>query len=150
MLGAERTALWRHYDQLTSGHALTDIVVGITFQVHVQATGIPHTETLTRSTLEAIGNRRTDHALVAMHLGDLARDACANGAIAIGQPHLKLTTGAPIDTGTRHFDHLLGGLALVKRRIARLHAELRLIGRHVLAEQQRLQVKILLLACAAW
>src|SRR3546814_4489935 len=68
------TGLGRNDDQFAAGHALAHVVVGIAFQVHIQATGVPDAETLACGALETEGDRRLGHALVAVLAGDFAGD----------------------------------------------------------------------------
>src|SRR5690606_10203547 len=67
LLTLERTARWRNDNQLAAGHALAHIVVGITFQVQMQTTRVPHPEALPGSALEAEADRRLRHDLVTMY-----------------------------------------------------------------------------------
>src|SRR3989338_4488131 len=132
-------------EQLAAGHALADVVVGVAFQVQVQTTGVPHTEALARSALEAEGDRRLGHALVAMFAGDFAGDTGTNGTVAVADFQIKLGTAGSIDRRLGQLDHLLGQQAFVERRVALNQAELRLVGRNVVAAEQRRQVQMTLL-----
>ena len=51
---------------LTAGHALADIVVGVTLEVHVETAGIPDTKTLAGSSGQVQCNRVVVHAVVAV------------------------------------------------------------------------------------
>src|SRR5690606_20881645 len=77
ILRAEDAVLRRRDHQLAAGHALAHVIVGIAFQVEVEATGIPDTEALPGSALETEGDGCVLHALVAMHAGDFAGHAAA-------------------------------------------------------------------------
>ena len=146
LLGLERAAGRRGDHQLAAGHALADVVVGVAFQVQVQAAGVPDAEALPRRALEAEGNRRVLHALVAVLLGDLAGHARTDGAVAVADVQFELATGLAGDGGLGQLDHLLGQQALVERRVLLDFAELRLVGRDVIAAEQRGQVQVALLA----
>src|SRR5690606_18753597 len=89
---AEGTARRRSDDQLAAGHALADVVVGVPFQVHVQSAHVPYTEALSGSALEAEGDGRGSHALVAVTPGDLAGYPGTDRTVAIGQGHLEVAT----------------------------------------------------------
>lgn len=93
VLGFERAAGWRHDGDLATGHAFADVVVGIALQVQVQATGVPYAEALAGSTLEAEGDRVGGHALVAVQLGDFARDTGTDGTVAVADVEVELATG---------------------------------------------------------
>src|SRR5690606_33530261 len=118
LLSLQRAAGRRHDDQLAAGHAFADVVVGVAFQAQVQATGVPHAEALAGGALEAEGDRRVLHALVAVLLGDLAGNPRADGAVAVADVQLELAAGLAGDGLAGHLDHLLGQLALVERRVA--------------------------------
>src|SRR5690606_4987422 len=82
ILCLERAAGRRGDHQLAAGHALADVVVGITLQAQMQTTGVPHAEALARRALEAEGDRRILHALIAVAPGDLAGDPRTDRAVA--------------------------------------------------------------------
>src|SRR5690606_18580166 len=83
ILRAEDAVLRRRDHQLAAGHALAHVIVGIAFQIEVEATGIPDTEALPSSALETEGDGCVLHALVAMHASDLTGHATADGAVAV-------------------------------------------------------------------
>src|SRR5204862_8296230 len=64
-------------------HALADVVVGIAFQVQVEAAGVPDPEALPGVAAAAHAERRILHAVVAPAPRDLTRDARADGAVEV-------------------------------------------------------------------
>src|SRR5450830_1012862 len=138
-------AFRRNDHQLAAGHALAYVVAGVTFQVHVQATGVPHTEALTRRPFEAEGDRRLGHALVAVTTGDFTGNPRADGTVAVADIQGEVRAAQVVDRRQGHLDHLLGQQALVEGRVALDLAELRLVRRDVIAAQQRRQVQVVLL-----
>src|SRR5690606_21416842 len=94
-------------------------VVGIAFQVQVQAAGVPHAEALPRGALEAEGDGRVDHALVAVAAGDLAGHARTDGTVAVADIHFELAAQLVGDGHAGTLDHLLGQQARVKGRRVR-------------------------------
>ncbi len=144
VLTGEARALRRPDHQLAAGHTLADIVVGVTLQVQVQAAGVPDAEALPGRALHVHGDRSVAHALIAMALGDLAGQACADRAVGVGHVEVVLAPGLALDRLEHLRDHLLGQLALVERLVLRLLAEARLVGQ-VAAGQQAVQVQVLLL-----
>src|SRR5690606_38997089 len=138
---AEGTARRRSDDQLAAGHALADIVVGVPFQVHVQSAHVPYPEALSGSALEAEGDWRGSHALVAVTPGDLAGYPGTDRTVAIGEGHLEVATVQTFDCRHGHFHHALGGQPLVEGLVALDLAVLRPVGRYQVAVQQRAQVQ---------
>ena len=55
--------------QLAAGHALADVVVGVAFEVQVQAAGIPHAEALAGGAGQVQRDGRVGHAVVAVRRG---------------------------------------------------------------------------------
>ena len=72
-MGIEFAFARRIDNQLTAGHAFTHVIVGVAFDVHVQATGIPDTEALTRGTFKGNGDWHFFHIVVAVMFGDFTR-----------------------------------------------------------------------------
>src|SRR5690606_206825 len=83
ILRFEGAARRRHDDEFAARHALADVVVGFTGQMHVQATGIPHAPALADGTGQTQVDGRIDHALVAVAFGDLAGQTRTNGAVVV-------------------------------------------------------------------
>ena len=126
----EITRAGRTEDQFAAGHALADVIVGITLQVHMQAAGIPDAETLPCRTPEPDDQRRLLHAGVAVTTRDFARYPCTDRTVRIMYPVFILPRHAFVDRGQHVIDHLLGELSLVKRHIPLQRAPVRLVCRH--------------------
>src|SRR6185369_3922856 len=122
--------------QLASRHALADVVVGIAFEVHVQAAGIPHAEALPNVAGESHDERRVFHAVVAPLARDLAGEPGADGAVEVAHVVAPLAAFLPVDGGLHVAEHELGELALVGGRVRRRHAELRAILRQPRRRQE--------------
>src|SRR5690606_1569492 len=97
VLRAEGAVLRRRDHQLAAGPTLAHVIVGIAFQVEVKATGIPYTEALPGCALETEGDGCVLHALVAMHAGDLAGHAAADGAVAVADLQFELAAALGVD-----------------------------------------------------
>src|SRR5204862_4807346 len=109
-------------------HALADVVVGIAFQVQVEAAGVPDAEALPGVAAAAHGERRILHAVVAPAPRDLTRDARADGAVEVAELVVPFAA-APVLDGAQHVaHHALGELALIEGRIRGRDAERRRIG----------------------
>src|SRR5690606_27073122 len=132
---AEGTARRRSDDQLAAGHALADIVVGVPFQVHVQSAHVPYPEALSGSALEAEGDWRGSHALVAVTPRDLAGSPDTDRTVVIGDRHLVVVTVQTFDCRHGHFHHTLGGQLLVEVLVALFLRVLLLVGRYQVAVQ---------------
>ena len=115
-------------NELAAGHSLTHVVIGVAFEVQVQAPGIPDAKGLPDITRQPHHERCVVHAVVAPASGDLARNARANRAVVILDVVMPLSAGARLNRLPHIRHHALGKLALIKRRVRRLRAELRTIG----------------------
>ena len=82
----------RAQHQASAGHALADVIVGITLQLQVQAAGVPGTEALPGHAGEAGQDRRVSHAGVAVHPGDFAGNPRADAAVAVADRIVEFTT----------------------------------------------------------
>ena len=80
-----------------------------------------------------------------MGTGDLTRYTSTDRTVAVADIEVELGTAHVVDRRARHVEHLLGQQALVERRVAVDLAELRLVGRDMVAAQQRSQVQVVLL-----
>src|SRR5690606_31841331 len=143
-LALERAAFRRTDHQLAAGHALADVVVGIAFDVHVQAAGIEHTEALAGGADKTHLDRRLFHAEVAVTAGDFTGQPRAERAVAVGDAVVERTAAGVLNRRQHVLHHLLGQFALVERLVAFYLTELRLVGRHVIAAQDRHQVQLFL------
>src|SRR5690606_23494750 len=83
ILGLEWRTFWREDRDTTTGHAFTDIVIGIAFQTDMQATSIPDTQRLARSTIQVNFHRMGFHAQVAITFSNFTRQACANRTVTV-------------------------------------------------------------------
>ena len=84
-----------------------------------------------------------------MGTGDFTRDTRTDGAIAVADVEVELGAAHVVDRRTRHVEHLLGQQALVERRVAVYLAELRLVGRDMVAAQQWREVQVVLFGSLA-
>ena len=82
-MAAEGRADRRAHCQQTTRHAFTDVVVGVTGQVQLNAACVPHTEALTRSAAEVRGNRIRCQPLVTVRLRDITGERRAHGTVGV-------------------------------------------------------------------
>src|SRR6202521_2071494 len=108
-------------------HALADVVVGIAFQVQVEAAGIPYAEALPGVAAAAHGERRILHAVVAPAPRNLARQARADGAVEVAEVIRPFAPALVLDGAQHVAHHALGELAPIEGRVGRRDAELRRI-----------------------
>ena len=114
----------RPHDDLSAGHALADVVVGLTLQHQAQAGGAPGAEALAGAPLEAQLDGARREALEAVTAGDLAGDAGADGEVAVADGGRYVHRLAPFDGGEDLWEELL-----VQRRIGSVVALLNVAPR---------------------
>ncbi len=143
-LALERAAIGRTNHQLATGHALAHVIVGITFDVHVQATGVEHTEALPGGTGEAHLDRRAVHVQVAVTLGDFAGHPGPHGTITVSDLVVEGAAGLAVDGRQHVLNHFLVQHRLVERLIAADLAVGRLVCGHQIIAQDRRQIQLAL------
>ena len=85
--------------QLAASHPLAHVVVGVTREDHLQATGVPDAEALACGAVEVHPHRIGGHALVAVAFDYLAGQARPHGAVGIADVVAEFATA--------HFFHRL-------------------------------------------
>ena len=126
-------------------HALADVVVGIAFQVQVQAARVPDTEALAGIAAAAHADGRRVHAVVAPAPRDLPREPRADGAVEVLQLVAPFAAGLRRDRRQHVAHHALGELALVEGRVGGRDAELRRVAAQPGLREDRRQVELALL-----
>src|SRR5690554_1796542 len=140
----EPTALGRYDDNFAAIHAFTHVVVGISFQVKVQAACIPYAKALPGHTAEAQRDRSTFKARFRVTPGNLARSERRHRAIPVADGEGKFST-ALVSHGLlesrQHFPILHAGIVW---HIALDPTELGCASRDKVIVQQRRKVQLAL------
>jgi hypothetical protein len=132
-----------------TGHAFADIIVGVSLEIHVEATGSPHAEALACCTFQFQGDRCLRHAMVAVAQGDLTGQARADRAVRVVDFIAEFTATRVFDRVKAIADHLFGKFALVPGFIALCAAKTRQISIDTAIGQDWCQVQFLLGGAAA-
>ena len=128
--------------QFAAGHALADIIVGVAFEIHVQAARIPDAETLSNGAGEFQNNGLVFHAGVAVADGDFTGQTRADRAMNILHLITEFRARFVFNRRQRIGDHLFGQLAFVKGFVMRFGAELGFVIRYAAVTEQRTEIQV--------
>ena len=133
----ELADLGRHDDDAATVHAFTDVVVGIAFQVEVQATSVPYAKALARHAGKARGDRCGLKAIFTVTLGNGTGGERTDTAVAVGDGKIERAARLRLNgLFQRRQDFLVFGTRVVGHVTAHF-TELRRICRHEVVRQQR-------------
>ncbi|OIQ65744.1 hypothetical protein GALL_526940 [mine drainage metagenome] len=124
-----------------AGHALADVIVGITFQQQIQAIMVPYAEALAGRTTQFDGQATGRQAFRPMCAGDFAGQARAYRAIHVAHGIFQCRWHFGLDAVHGILDHVFCQFALVKRWVGGFHAEARFGLRDAALAQQCLQIQ---------
>ena len=143
-VATEGRAYRRTNGEQAAGHPFTHIVVRIASQMQFDAAGIPHAEALARSTAKVGDNRVGSETLVAVSLGDITGQRCANGAVGVADIEPERFALLAVNKRFRLLQKLGIEYAIVERRVV-LRAVQRFARMRLSGFQHLAQIQLLLL-----
>ncbi|MNE01734.1 hypothetical protein D3C80_941830 [compost metagenome] len=144
-MAAERRTNRRTYRDTATGHAFTNVVVGVAGQGQFNPTRIPDAEALAGGTGEVRLDRVGSHALIAVHGCDSPGQGSAHRTVGIADIEVESLALSGFDMRLRLRQQILVHRPLVERRVAAFGAIQRLARMRRGGFQQRRQIQLVLL-----